>query len=445
MRARRGHVQTSTVFESSGKSHARAGLDNLSHSLIGLIAGESIARSGRIRPESALTPAARRALLVTVSVVGNNLPDLDLLYSYHPFAHDTHAKLDYMLQHRGYTHTLLVCIALATLLYAAVEIGARWKRVSLARHDRFVVAGAALFAVVLHLVMDFMNSYGVHPFWPLQNRWLYGDSVFIVEPLYWAAALPLFFTVRSRITRAVLALAPVIALVLCLVTRMATPVSCACFGLLAIAMLIIGSRASAPVAAFTGAGVAVSVTLLFLVCSAVAARRVNTIAAVEFAGERVIDHVLTPAPLNPLCWDTLLLATRGDRYFVRSGVLSISPALVRAQRCPRILSERRATSFIAPPRATVSTQIQWTGELAMSRAQLASLVVSHCQAAALMQFARAPFVAQLQHQWVMGDLRFERGRGEGMASIHLDPLPSGDCRSPVPWTPPRADLLDLRR
>jgi inner membrane protein len=444
MRARRGHVQTSTVFESSGKSHARAPLDNLSHSLIGLIAGETLARASHVRPESPLAPGARRGLLVAVSVVGNNLPDLDLLYSYRPFAHDTRAKLDYMLQHRGYTHTVLVCMALAMLLYGAVEIWARWKRVSLARHDRLVIAGAALFAVLLHLAMDFLNSYGVHPFWPWQDRWLYGDSVFIVEPLYWAAALPLFCTVRSKSARVILALAPVIALLLCLLTRMATPVWCAGYGLLAGAMLIVGARASASVAAFVSAGVAGAVTALFVVCSSLAAHRIDAIAAAVFTTDRVIDHVLTPAPLNPLCWDVLLLETREDRYFVRSGVLSISPALMPAQRCPS-LSSARLASVLRPLPASLSGEIQWIGEFAMSRAQLSSLVASHCQAAALMQFARAPFAAELQHRWVMGDLRFERGRGAGMASIDPGPVSSGECRSPVPWTPPRADLLDLRR
>lgn len=420
-------------------------MDNLSHSLIGLIAGESIARSSRVSQGAGLAPGARRGLLVAVSVAGNNLPDLDLLYSYHPFAHDTRAKLDYMLQHRGYTHTVLVCIALATLLYGAVEAWARWRRVSLARHDRLVVAGAALFAVLLHLAMDFLNSYGVHPFWPLQNRWFYGDSIFIVEPLYWAAALPLFFTVRSKIARALLALAPVIALVLCLLAGLATPTWCACYGLLAVTMLIVGARTSASVAAFVSAAVAVITTALFVVCSSVAAHRIDAIAAADFSADRVIDHVLTPAPLNPLCWDVLLLETRDDRYFVRFGVLSISPALVPAKRCPRILSNRPAGSVIAPLRAPSSGEIQWVGEFAMSRAQLASLVASHCQAAALMQFARAPFTTQLQYRWIMGDLRFERGRGDGMASIDLGPLSSSECRSPVPWTPPRADLLDLRR
>jgi len=62
-----------------------------------------------------------------------------------------------------------------------------------------------------------------------------------------------------------------------------------------------------------------------------------------------------------------------------------------------------------------------------------------------MQFIRAPFAATVSDQWMIGDLRFDRERGGGMASIDLGPLTSGACRSAVPWTPPRADLLDLAR
>lgn len=420
-------------------------MDNLSHSLIGLIAGESIARSSRVPGQSGLPFETRRGLLVTVCVIGNNLPDLDLLYSYHPFAHDARAKLDYMLQHRGYTHTVLVCIALAALLYGAVEVWARWRRVPLARQDRWAAAGAALFAVLLHLAMDSLNSYGVHPFWPLQNRWFYGDSVFIVEPLYWAAALPLLFRARSKTARVILALAPSIALMLCLLTGIATAAWCVGYALFSAAMLFIGARASAPAAAFSSAGVALLVTAMFAVCSSVAAHRVDAIARADFAGDLVVDHVLTPAPLNPLCWDVLLLETRADLYFVRSGVLSISPAVMPPQRCLRTSINRPAPSLIAPLSASASGQVRWAGEFSMSRAQLASLVASHCQAAALMQFARAPFAAQLRNGWLIGDLRFERGRGIGMASIDLGPSSFGECAPSVPWTPPRADLLDLGR
>jgi inner membrane protein len=420
-------------------------MDNLSHSLIGLIAGESITRS-RCARESSLAPDTRRGLLVTLSVIGSNLPDLDLVYSYHPFSHDVQSKLDYMLQHRGYTHTVLVCLVLAALLYGAAELWARWRGATLTRYDRLVIAGTALLGIALHLGMDALNSYGVHPFWPLENRWLYGDSVFIAEPLYWVAALPLFFVVRSTTARVIVALAPTLAVVACVLLHLATPLWCVGYVLLGLLLLFVGARTSASTAAFTSAGIAVAVTVIFILCGATAARRIDAIAAADFSGERVIDHILTPVPMNPLCWDALLLGTQGDRYSARLGVLSISPGLLPSQRCPSTSGTRSPTALIAPLAASESSsEIRWVGEFSMSRALLAKLAGSHCRAAALMQFARAPFGAELESQWVMGDLRFDRTRGGGMASIDLGPPSQGECLSPVPWTPPRADLLNLGR
>jgi inner membrane protein len=203
-----------------------------------------------------------------------------------------------------------------------------------------------------------------------------------------------------------------------------------------------GARASASSAAFTSAGVVVAVTAMFIVAGGVAARRIDSIAARDFSGERVIDHILTPVPMNPLCWDVLLLGTHDDRYAVRLGVLSISPAVLAAASCPRTSGTRSATALIAPLAASVSSsQIQWVGEFSMSRALLTELAGSNCRSAALMQFARAPFGAELESQWVMGDLRFDRTRGGGMTLIDIGPPSGGECRSPVPWIPPRADLL----
>jgi len=303
-----------------------------------------------------------------------------------------------------------------------------------------------LLGVALHLGTDALNSYGVHPFWPLDNRWLYGDSVFIAEPLYWAAALPLFFVVRSTTARVIVALAPMLAVIVLLRLHLESPAWSAEYVLLGLVLFFVGARTSAATAAFTAAGVVVAVTAMFIVAGATAARHIDAIAAADFPGDRVIDHILTPVPANPLCWDVLLLGTRGDRYMVRLGVLSISPAMLPAQRCPRTSGTRSATALIAPlTESASSSEIQWVGEFSMSRALLAKLAGSHCRAAALMQFARAPFASDLESQWVMGDLRFDRTRGGGMASIDVGAPSDGECRSPVPWIPPRADLLDSRR
>src|SRR5438067_5678669 len=47
--------------------------------------------------------------------------------------------------------------------------------------------------------MDSLNVYGVHPFWPFDANWYYGDLVFIVEPVFWIAfGIPLAGMVARR-------------------------------------------------------------------------------------------------------------------------------------------------------------------------------------------------------------------------------------------------------
>src|SRR3569833_1459633 len=164
-------------------------MDNLTHSLIGVVAGEAVAR---LTPASkgGLAAETRRAMLGTLATVGGNLPDIDLVLTYRGFVRD---KLGYLLEHRGYTHTVLGCLVLATLLYVSVEGWARLRRLSLTRYDHLTLAAVAVGATLLHLGMAELNSYCVHPLWPFYNGWIYCDSVFIVEPLYWLAAAPLFF------------------------------------------------------------------------------------------------------------------------------------------------------------------------------------------------------------------------------------------------------------
>ncbi|HVW68691.1 MAG TPA: metal-dependent hydrolase [Steroidobacteraceae bacterium] len=411
-------------------------MDNLTHTLIGFVAGESIARTTRAR-ESGLPPQTRRSLFVTLTVVGGNLPDLDLLYSYYGYSP---AKLGYLLQHRGYTHTVLSCLLLAAVLYLATEGWARWRKLTLSHRDRLEIAGVAALGTLLHLAMDFLNSYGVHPFWPLENRWFYGDSVFIVEPLYWAAAATLFWVTPSIAWRLVIGSSLIAGPVVGLLTHLVTPLEGALFALLAITLLIVGTRVSPRTATVLSAATVLIVTLLFVGAGRYSAARVDSIAAGSFPRDRVIDRVLSPAPMNPLCWEVLLLETRGDRYSIRRALLSADPALVAASRCPTPLRKDPITAPLTEVEAPSSREIQWAGQFTMSRATLASLVARHCSAAELMQFARAPFAAQLHERWVIGDLRFDRGPGLGMAAIELAPGSEG-CRSAVPWIPPRADLL----
>ncbi len=411
-------------------------MDNLTHSLIGMVAGETVAR---LTPTSktGLRADTRRGMLVTLATVGGNLPDIDLILTYRGFTRD---KLGYLLEHRGYTHTVLGCLALAALLYAAVEGWARFKRLSMTRSDHLTLAAMALFGTLLHLGMDALNSYGVHPLWPFYNGWIYGDSVFIVEPLYWLAAAPLFFTVKTIAARAVVATAVLAALA---GSILMSP-SWIWLTLIAIAtagLLIIGRRNTAPTAAFSAALATLCVTALLAIAGHAAAKNIDSVAAHDFPDDRVIDHVLSPIPTNPFCWDVLLLETHGERYIARHGMLSDAPGLVTAQGCSTKLVSKDTTASMTAVRAPDSAQTVWFGEFSMPVSRLADLTAHNCEAAALMQFVRAPFAVARKGGWIIGDLRFDRERGLGLAELEISAVPESGCLPRAPWLPPRAALL----
>jgi inner membrane protein len=184
-----------------------------------------------------------------------------------------------------------------------------------------------------------------------------------------------------------------------------------------------------------------TVTAAFITGGYLAARHIDAIAAADFPTDHVIDHVLSPGAMNPLCWDVLLLETRGDRYSARHGVVSNAPWLISAARCPTLPGNRPTVAPLAKVPAPDSTGMHWLSEFEMSKTDLAQIVAGNCNAAALMQFARAPFVAERRHEWVIGDLRFAGQRGGGMADIDLNRDSPDSCSKPAPWTPPRAELL----
>jgi inner membrane protein len=412
-------------------------MDNLTHTVIGVAAGAAAAHiAGRLRarPDGGLTPATRNFAFIAIGMIGGNLPDSDLLVSYGD------GKLGYLLQHRGYTHTFLGCLALALVLFCAVLATLRARRQRPDAADLRGLAAMSLLAVFLHLGMDALNSYGVHPYWPLDNRWSYGDSVFIVEPWYWIAAAPLLFAVRARLGRialGVLLFAALAANVLLHRGEVAWLLGVA--GLTAM-LVLVGRRCSAQVAAWSATALMAAVTLCFTLAGRDAARETEALALRSFPGESLIDHVLTPLPTHPFCWDLLLLQRDATRYIARRALLATGPQASVAA-CPRLFPPGEGSAPWQPAGAEDTTRVRWLGEMALPLGQLADLVAGHCAADALMQFVRAPFAVRRQGRWLIGDLRFDREADAGFAELELDPAAPPGCPRPAPWVPPRAELL----
>ena len=129
-------------------------MDNLSHTVAGLLAGELL---HRCLPSEADGDrhALRRRLMLTTCALAGNFPDLDLVLT--PLLP---APLGYLLHHRGHTHTMLYAIPqallLAALLYLLWPGARRLLRESVSARAGFGLALVGGFG--LHLAMDYLNS-----------------------------------------------------------------------------------------------------------------------------------------------------------------------------------------------------------------------------------------------------------------------------------------------
>jgi inner membrane protein len=409
-------------------------MDNVTHTLIGALLGESIARATQPDPRG-LPGEVRRNLLVATAAIGSNLPDVDVLYSF------IGGKVNYLLQHRGHSHTIIGALLLATVAFVV----ARWR---LARRgqppssqDLRWLGGVLGLTALLHIGMDFTNNYGVHPFWPLWNRWFYGDSVFIAEPLLWAACAPLAFTFRTRLARAVVAAVLVIGMGLASFTGLVPLIPTVALIVVTAAMLLFAWRATPRKGLAGGVALWIAVTAMFVAGSRVAARQSDTIAATLFPGERLIDHVLTPMPANPLCWEIMLVQTRDHSVIARRAMLALAPTLIPADGCLSRGLDIPSSAPLERVQAADTVSLHWYGEIGTDLDRLRHQVATDCEAAAAMRFIRVPWLATVGSATVLGDLRYDREKGLGFAEIELPDAP-GACPRLVPhWYPPRTDLL----
>ncbi len=405
-------------------------MDNLSHSVVGLGAAELLQRS--LAPEAdAGMQVTRRRLLLFSCWFASNMPDLDLFLT-----RLAPAPLGYLLHHRGHTHTVLFALPQALALLALIWL--LWpaaRRLLRASASARLGLGAALaLGLALHLLMDFLNSYGLHPFYPLDARWYYGDMVFIIEPLFWVAfGVPvLLATARPALSAA--ALAALLGALVYFATR-----GFLGWGSLA-ALLVVGAgigalqlRAGARGRAGLAAAVAVCLGFVALQngASALGKRVVGGALRQADAGAEVLDVALTAYPSQPLCWSFVSVERDegADRYRLRRGIVSLAPGWLAPAACPDGLARAEARSALTP---AILLEAEHSGSLAALR----RLRREHCRVEAWLRFARAPLLDDAGAI----DLRF--GPDANFSTLTQAQWSQPGCPADLPrWEFPRRDLL----
>jgi inner membrane protein len=408
------------------------GVDNLTHSLAGLIMGDA-ALAMRRRWGSSGSPHYRAAALTT-AVLANNAPDLDFVY-----VGITGGRLGYLLHHRGHTHTLAALLPLALLGLAFVWFGFRLRKPALMRADLMQLLAIGLVGGLLHVLMDFGNNYGVHPFWPIYDGWFYGDAIFIVDPWLIIVLIGMASSIStSRLFRGALLLALLVLLTIAWRARL-TGVGLASL-LTAFALIwVVGLWRATFAARWLVGGGAIATLWLVLLGTRHVARASVREALEQVAPEFPLTELIsTPAPGNPLCWSLLAVHASSGDYVVRQATASVWPSLVAAPDC-RSMNEGQTAPLLPSSlvgAAAPRDRLVWGREFRAPRAELARTRQQSCVARAFLRFARVPFwIWEGDRATLIGDLRFDRSSAVEFAELVL--VPEAPCpRHEPPWIPP---------
>ncbi len=404
---------------------------------MGLLAAEAVIRVRERQSQRPFGQWSRTAIYV-LSIVGNNLPDLDFTYS-----RVSGRTFGYLLQHRGYTHTVPAALLFAILMWGFVFVLAQRRAQVVSRSDWWLFACVALGSPLLHIIMDFGNNYGVHPFWPAYDGWFYGDSFFILEPSFWLVIIaPLAFSLRSRAIRIALWLTLAAAVIAIWYRPFVPRAHAVALSALVLGLLLVARKMPPARRLLLSLGCFLLLALSFVIGSRLAKGLVADRARALFPGATTLDIVATPMPANPFCWSVILVDRQVDRYWVRLGHVATFPAWLDADACPY---DRGAnpTTPLAPLAVRDGNRLRFTEEYEAAVAELAGLNRDRCEVRALLRFARVPYFTALtpDQTRVVGDVRYDRNPDLDFSDFRL-PAVQGGCPPHVPpWLPPRADLL----
>lgn len=411
-------------------------MDNITHTLVGLSASELFFQNQKIEKKA---DARFHYSTWLIAFIANNFPDLDYLaVLFLPFK-----RLNWLLHHRGHTHTLFLAPFEALFILGGFWVLCRMLRWKWEKKDWQFFFLIGVTGIFLHVLLDSLNSYGVHPFWPFHNEWYYLDLIFIVEPFLWVMFSSLLFFSRSNhFARLGFLTASVAAVALSwfsgyVLWQMALATTV--FGALS---FFVGVKTSWKIhTAHVWGNVLVFLLFFFFVSESVRIKTTRTLLK-DSPGVIVHDIVRTPLPTNPFCWNVVSVESLGPiaSYRMQRGLVTPFPNWISQEDCmglPVARAFRNAEKLVRE-----SPEIMWIGSREGNIEMLRELNKEHCAMSAFLQFSRAPIFKMDAEKLTMWDMRFElRGKNFTEESEPIEWKKGPECPFLAPWVPPRQDLL----
>ncbi len=372
-------------------------MDNLSHCLVGFAIAEAASNGKKPR---------HKIPLYLASALANNIPDLDILYG----NLITSGKLGYLLHHRGYTHTLLACLPQSALILLLFFLYGRWRKIPWTPKEWKSLVLVSVLGPLVHIFMDWLNSYGVHPLWPWNNGWYYLDSIFIIEPFFWICIVPALF-LATKDVKGKCFFATIIALSLYLVAKFA-PIPILGFYLFTTVVVFGLSYWKRWLSSWLGLSLILVFSLSMVVCT-------------QHIHQTIMDR----------------MKNKNGNYTI---ALSPIPGNFLKRRVIIVSSEPQKNTYTIEQGSydLWNARLKITNVLERKLSQLQDLYENHCIFSAYLRFARAPIWDRKITELHMRDMRFPPRGGPGFASIQA-PIKPKKCPSNVPpWLPPIESIIN---
>jgi inner membrane protein len=419
-------------------------LDPVSHTVLGAALALTIVASGRNLPSRAV-----RASAAVWGALAGNAPDVDRVFDWCLKPFGPHGDgLAYLVYHRAETHTFVAGPAFAVVLTGLAALLPRKYRPALGW--MFLIS---LLASWLHVLIDWTNDYGVHPFWPLWNRWFFGDFIFLVEPLVIGAVLPYCLMAlmglnpesERRAMRLTIGVGLAVGVAVALLVFFARiqywlrP-----FGLLLAIIALLGQVAlqwkqASATKAWASVG---AVLVLFFFCSLIARNRAEQALLEQKPGHAITAIVTTPAPADPFCWRVIVVTRRQADFTARMGTYSMlwfnSP-----ESCFFPPEGRKPSSVNEIKDSDLKNEGGWSwfSNFTAKLEEFEDQARTNDRVGASRTFYRVPFWGEDSRRpkhFLIGDLRFDYESDLGKYCKYSAPWGAAetfDARMP-PWVPP---------
>lgn len=400
-------------------------MDNFTHSLVGgLIAEVAYSKASQKNSNKKV-----RLFLHGCSFFANNFPDSDLIMQlYDP------TLLGYMLNHRGYTHTLIGLLFQFFILFSFSLLFQRWKGKGL-DFQLTKISGAVIFAgLIVHLLLDYTNPYGVHPFWPWQGAWYYGDFAYIISPILWVLGVVFLYPVLvgSKWLYFLLVM-PLVACIALYKVQAMTVYDVAFTLLLYLVLFLLVRKSSFRSLSWLGLAL-IGIYLLSLsqISSHVKKRIRDEVGSIN--SYNILDISVVNMPTNVRCWPFLSVQEDNHKLIIQAGVLSLWG---QVGECIHWSSERgvKLDSSNYPSK----DYLKWEGQFELSINDFQQAVKKDCRLDAWTKFARIPHYDSTTH--IYNDLRFALKLADNFST--LDVQSNEACPPHVPnWQAPLNSLLE---